>query len=258
MNHIPHKLNTTKHFNYEVNHLSKKVKNNFQFKHFSITQEHAAMKVGTDGVLLGAWSRSVEGNILDIGTGTGLIALMLAQRTKTALIDAIEIDKTASKEAQANFNNSKWKSTLTIVNQSLQNYLPNKKYHLIVSNPPFFIDATKAPEISRNTARHTDNLSFSELINSVCSLLTEEGIFSLILPTREANQFIELAQTKQLWLNRKCLVKPNPTKTPKRVLMEFSFKNIPTVEETLTIEAEKRHQYTKEYISLTKDFYLKF
>ena len=216
------------------------------------------MKVGTDGVLLGTWSKAANGNTLDIGTGTGLIALMLAQRTKIALIDAIEIDVAASKEAQENFNTSNWNDRLTIFNEAIQNYAPQKKYNSIVSNPPFFIGATKAPETNRNTARHTDNLSFAELINAVKSLLADDGTFSLILPINEAKQFIQLAFEAQLYLNRKCIVKPNPTKAAKRVLMEFSFNETTILQEKLTIETEKRHVYTEEYISLTKDFYLKF
>jgi tRNA1Val (adenine37-N6)-methyltransferase len=231
---------------------------NFQFKHFSITQENTAMKVGTDGVLLGAWSKAINGNTLDIGTGTGLIALMLAQRTKTALIDAIEIDEAASKEALENFKNSNWWDRLTIINKPLQNYTAQKKYNSIVSNPPFFIDATKAPETNRNTARHTDSLSFAELIKSAKSLLARDGVFSLILPVDEAEQFIKMAFEAQLHLNRKCLVKPNPTKAAKRVLMEFSFNKSTLLEGELTIETTKRHVYTEEYISLTKEFYLKF
>lgn len=232
--------------------------NTFLFKQFSITQEKAAMKVGTDGVLLGAWSKAKEGKILDVGTGTGIIALMLAQRTKTALIDVIEIDKKASKEAQNNFNNSDWEERLISINSSIQNYHPQKKYDIIVSNPPFFINATKAPKANRNNARHTDTLSFDELIDSVKRLLANTGIFSLILPINEAELFIKLAQQNKLFLNRKCLVKPNPSKSAKRVLMEFSFSEKEIVEEELTIETENRHEYTKEYISLTKDFYLKF
>lgn len=216
------------------------------------------MKVGTDGVLLGAWSKSVEDKILDIGTGTGLVALMLAQRTQTALIDAIEIDEAASKEAQENFNNSNWKERLVSINSSLQDFHSQKKYNLIISNPPFFINATKAPETTRNNARHTDTLSFNELIKAVKRLLTNDGIFSLILPVNEAEQFIKMAFEAQLYLNRKCLVKPNPTKAVKRVIMEFSFNETIIIEEELTIETEKRHIYTEEYITLTKDFYLKF
>jgi tRNA1Val (adenine37-N6)-methyltransferase len=230
----------------------------FQFKQFSIAQQHTAMKVGTDGVLLGAWSKTLEGNILDIGTGTGLIALMLAQRTKTALIDAIEMDAIASEEAQENFKNSKWKTRLKVIHSTIQNYHPTKKYDVIVSNPPFFINSTKAPNNLRNNARHTDELSFIELIVSVKRLLSTSGIFSLILPTEEANQFISLANQNGLFLTRRCLVKPNPTKASKRVIMEFSFTETNILEETLTIETENRHEYTKEYITLTKDFYLKF
>ncbi len=216
------------------------------------------MKVGTDGVLLGAWSKTLERNTLDIGTGTGLIALMLAQRTKVALIDAIELDKVASEEAHQNFKNSKWNNRLTVIYTSIQNYHPTKKYEVIVSNPPFFINSTKAPNNLRNNARHTDQLPFIDLITSVKQLLSKSGIFSLILPLEEANQFILLANQNKLFLTRKCLVKPNPTKAPKRVLMEFSFTETNTLEETLTIETENRHEYTKEYITLTKDFYLKF
>lgn len=230
----------------------------FQFKQFSVTQANTAMKVGTDGVLLGAWCSLSNKHILDIGTGTGLIALMLTQRTRTALIDGLEIDKIASQEAQENFSNSDWSDRLTIINTAAQDYQPTKKYELIVSNPPYFIDATKAPVNKRNTARHTDNLSFTELIEAVKRLLVEDGVFALILPVNEANLFIELANEQYLFLNRKCLVKPNPNKAPKRVLMEFSFTQTPIIEEELTIETEKRHEYTKEYISLTKDFYLKF
>lgn len=230
----------------------------FQFKQFSIAQENTAMKVGTDGVLLGAWSKVLEGNVLDIGTGTGLIALMLAQRTKTALIDAIELDKVACEEAHQNFKTSKWNNRLTVIHTSIQNYYPTKKYDVIVSNPPFFINSTKAPNSLRNTARHTDELPFNDLIASIKRLLNETGIFSLILPVEEANQFILLANQNGLFLTRKCLVKPNPTKAPKRVLMEFSFTETNILEETLTIETENRHEYTKEYITLTKDFYLKF
>ena len=216
------------------------------------------MKVGTDGVLLGAWSKALEGNVLDIGTGTGLIALILAQRTKTTLIDAIEMDAIASEEAQENFKNSKWNNRLTAIHSTIQNYHPLKKYAAIVSNPPFFINSTKAPNTIRNLARHTDELPFIDLITSVKRLLSETGIFSLILPVEEANQFILLATQNGLFLTRKCLLKPNPTKAPKRVLMEFSFTETNTLEETLTIETENRHEYTKEYITLTKDFYLKF
>ena len=230
----------------------------FKFKQFSIKQDATAMKVGTDGVLLGAWSTVKEGDLLDIGTGTGLIGLMLAQQTQTALIDAIEIEKQAYTQALENVNNCNWTDRITVHHCSIQNFKSDKKYDIIISNPPFFIDSTKAPDTQRNTARHTDNLSFSDLINSVNRLLKSDGLFSLILPIAEAQQFIELAKQQHLFLNRECFIKPNPRKPAKRILMEFSFRQKEITKTTLTIETETRHQYTKEYISLTKEFYLNF
>lgn len=230
----------------------------FQFKKFTIQQNNTAMKVGTDGVLLGAWSTLKEGNALDIGTGTGLIALMLAQRTKTTLIDAVEIEKSAYAQSLKNVNNSNWSSRITAYNTSIQNFNSDKKYDLIISNPPFFIDSTKASNGQRNTARHTDKLLFSDLINSVIRLLKIDGIFSLILPTSEAKQFLKLAEVEKLFLNKECIVSPNSSKPAKRVLMEFSFIQKQLITEELTIETETRHHYAKEYISLTQDFYLNF
>ncbi len=234
------------------------IMSSFQFKKFSIQQKSTAMKVGTDGVLLGAWSNISEENILDIGTGTGLIAIMLAQKTENSIIDAVELEVEAYKEAQQNIKNSKWANRITANNCAIQNYTTDKKYDLIISNPPFFTASTKAPNSDRNSARHTDDLSFKDLIEAVVKLLKLNGTLSLILPVTEAEHFIDLAKQKQLFLYRKCIVKPNPTKPAKRTLMEFSFSPNDVIQEELTIETETRHQYTKEYISLTKDFYLKF
>ncbi|MDG1476421.1 MAG: methyltransferase [Vicingaceae bacterium] len=216
------------------------------------------MKVGTDGVLLGAWSTIKGNNVLDIGTGTGVIAIMLAQRNTSIIIDAVEIEIEAFKEAEINSNNCTWKNRISIYNNAIQYFQLQKKYDTIISNPPFFIDSTKAPKSDRNSARHTDELSFQDLITNVIRLLNSEGIFSLILPITEAEQFTELAKEEKLFLNRKCVIKPNPTKPSKRVLMEFSLQPKELIETELTIETVTRHQYTKEYISLTKDFYLKF
>ena len=216
------------------------------------------MKVGTDGVLLGAWTSIKEGRSLDIGSGTGLITIMLAQRNERVFIDAIELDTNAFKESLENINSCDWSNRIIVYNCPIQNFQTDKKYDLIISNPPFFIDSTKAPNSERNSARHTDNLPFNDLINSVIRLLNPDGIFSLVLPVTESEKLIELAQGNNLFLNRKCIVKPNPTKPSKRVLMEFSFQQKEIIKEELTIETETRHQYTKEYISLTKDFYLKF
>lgn len=230
----------------------------FKFKQFSIHHNNTGMKVGTDGVLLGAWISIREGNILDIGTGTGLIAIMLAQRSKKTLIDALEVEDEAYKQAKENIAACNWKNRISTHHIPAQNFKPTTKYDLIISNPPFFLASTKAPNEERNTARHTDSLSFDDLIASVIRLLNSDGIFSLILPINEAELFTDLATTQHLFLNKKCVIKPNPTKSAKRVLMEFSFSKTDIVSEELTIETATRHQYTKEYISLTQDFYLKF
>lgn len=216
------------------------------------------MKVGTDGVLLGAWTTIKSPNILDIGTGTGLIAIMLAQRNKNVIIDAVEIELDAYLEAKENIANCNWFDKIKAHNIPIQEYKSTNRYDLIVSNPPFFVDSTKAPKTNRNSARHTDSLSFADLIISVIRLLQPNGIFSSILPTNEAEQFIALAEQSKLYLNKKCNVRPNSQKKTKRVLMEFSFFKTEMIESELIIETDTRHQYTKEYITLTKDFYLKF
>lgn len=232
--------------------------NSFQFKQFTIRQNNTAMKVGTDGVLLGAWSTVKEGNILDIGTGTGLMALMLAQRTKTAKIDAVELESEAYQQVVDNITNCSWSNRIKAHHSSIQHFYPKQKYDVIVSNPPFFIDSTKAAKSERNNSRHTDELSFIDLINTVTRLLNPTGIFSLILPITEASYFLKIANEQHLYLNKECIVKPNFVKPAKRILMEFSFIKSTTLKESLIIETETRHEYTKEYISLTKDFYLKF
>lgn len=241
---------------------------NFQFKQFTIQQDLCAMKVGTDGVLLGTWATATGNNILDIGSGTGVISLMLAQRNPNGNIDAIDIDENAFQQTIQNINNSRWSDRINGYHSSLQEFTPEKKYDLIVTNPPYFIASTKAPNPSRNAARHTDHLSFNDLIEGVKRLLTPTGIFAIILPTDEAHFFIEQATLNQLQLTRRCNVYPNPSKAVKRILMEFSCfdsaqqpnstTNQVVQEDTLIIETDQRHVYTKEYIKLTQDFYLKF
>jgi tRNA1Val (adenine37-N6)-methyltransferase len=232
----------------------------FHFKQFSIKQDLCAMKVGTDGVLLGAWVVSKGENLLDIGSGTGLLALMLAQRNKKAVIDAIDIDEGAYLQTLENIKESKgnWEDRINAIHTSLQEFRSKKKYDLIFTNPPYFINSFKAPDSSRKKARHNDTLSFKDLIGSVKRLLKDDGCFGLILPINEAVLFVATAKQDKLYLNRKCWVSPNVNKSPKRVLMEFSFQEKNVVEEWLTIEVEKRHHYTKEYINLTQEFYLKF
>lgn len=230
----------------------------FQFKQFTITQNLCAMKVGTDGVLLGAWTKTPNGTVIDIGSGTGLIALMLAQRNANSIIDAIDLNENAFLQTKANIENSLWHNRITAHHIALQDFNPNKKYQLIVSDPPFFVNSSKSGNKAKDLARHTDELSFSDLLQSVINLLLPDGIFSVVLPFSVATEFIELAKTHQLYLNRLCEVKPNLAKPPKRVLMEFSLLEKELEVTTLTIETNQRHVYTPAYQNITKDFYLEF
>lgn len=230
----------------------------FQFKHFAIKQNLCAMKVGTDGVLLGAWTKAPTGNVLDIGCGSGLISLMIAQRNPNTQIDAIDVDQNAFLQTTENIANSEWKHSIKLHHTTLQNFTTDKKYQLIVSNPPFFVNATKSANNSKNIARHTDELSFNDLLHHVSKLLEKEGVFSVVLPIIEEVEFCKIASVHELFLNRICYVKPNLQKEPKRILMEFSLTNTPVIMESVTIETEKRHHYTEEYRNLTQDFYLHF
>lgn len=213
------------------------------------------MKVGTDGVLLGSWVSCGKANIiLDIGCGTGLISLMLAQRNLKSSITGIEIDEVASQEAQTNITNSDWQERIEIEHTSLQNFKPTKQFDLIVSNPPFFHE-NKAKD-RRATARHTNSLSFEELVESAANLLSAKGILGVIIPKSAEVNFCKIAASHNLYCNRVCNVKGNENVAVKRVMLEFSFFKSETTTEHLTIETA-RHQYTVEYIQLCKDFYLK-
>ena len=230
----------------------------FQFKQFSITQNLCAMKVGTDGVLIGAWTKTPNGAVLDIGSGTGLIALMIAQHNANCFIDALDLNKDAFLQTKTNVENSTWYNRITAHHIALQDFKPNKKYQLIVSNPPFFVNSSKSGSEVKNLARHTDELSFNDLLQSVANLLLPDGLFSVVLPFVAATAFIELAKMHHLYLNRLCEVKPNLAKPPKRVLMEFSLHEKEPETTTLTVETNQRHVYTPAYQNLTKEFYLEF
>lgn len=216
------------------------------------------MKVGTDGVLLGAWTK-VDGcvDILDIGTGTGLIALMVAQRNQKAAIDAIDIDEQCVVQAQQNIAKSVFANRVYVQNSSFQEFLKNKikKYDLIVSNPPFFHNSLKSPSQSRNHARHTDSLSFFDVISLGVKLLGEGGRIALILPHELKQTVIEHAGTVNLFANRITNVFPLPHKPAKRLLIEFGKTQIERIENNLIIE-QNRHQYTDEFNALTNEFYL--
>lgn len=298
----------------------------FSFKQFTVWQEHAAMRVGTDGVLLGAWcdlsscvsvvipdestdrrqpenvcptdpsqildssnrdqtvwddhvqderEKSVcgaqngadaetkkVGRVLDIGSGTGVIALMVAQRTSNAQIDAVEPDSGSCEDALRNFAESPWADRLHLHGVTLQEYVScyaeKVQYDLIVSNPPYFVDSLKAPDPVRNAVRHAVSLPFEELLDGVKTLLAEHGRFAVILPVTEGVLSEKLALERSLHCVRKCLVQTKPGVPPKRVMMEFGRKSVPLRSDLLIMETERQQEFTEEYRRLTRDFYLKF
>ncbi|WP_405608066.1 tRNA1(Val) (adenine(37)-N6)-methyltransferase [Polaribacter sp. Asnod1-A03] len=235
----------------------------FQFKEFTIHQDKTAMKIGTDAVLLGAWC-SVDDypdTILDVGAGTGVISLMIAQRSDAMTIDAVEIDENAYEQTVENFEKSDWGDRLYCYNATFTEFAneiaeEEETYDLIVSNPPFYTDDFETDNDARNKARFTSSLSFDNLLKGVAKTLSENGIFSVIIPFKEEENFINLAKENKLFLNKVCHVQGNTTSEIKRSLMEFSFHSSEVEKEHLTIEIA-RHQYTDDYINLTKDFYLK-
>ncbi len=233
----------------------------FQFKQFSVQQDRCAMKIGTDGVLLGAWV-PVEQNpfsILDIGTGTGIIALMLAQRSTAQQIDALEIDEQAYEQATDNLENSPWNDRLFCFHAGLDEFMeePEDEYDLIVSNPPFYGEDYKTNNDQRDLARFQDALPFEDLIEAADLLLSENGILAVIIPFKEEDRFLAIAKEFELYPTKITRVKGTPTAEIKRSLLALS-RNKTTLFsiDELTIEIG-RHEYTPEYIALTQDFYLK-
>lgn len=217
------------------------------------------MKVGTDGVLLGAWvDISNVTSVLDIGTGSGVIALMIAQRSN-ANIHAVEIDQASALQANHNFENSQWNSRMTIDSISLQAFAStsNKKFDLIVSNPPYFNKSLKSPSPERTLTRHTDELPNSDLLDGVKTLLAPEGRFCAILPYTEGNILIAEAVNYGLYCNRKLFVQTKPDKPIIRILTEFSFHKKRLPDSTISIHTADG-DYTEEYKQLTADFYLAF
>jgi tRNA1Val (adenine37-N6)-methyltransferase len=232
----------------------------FIFKQFTVNQDRCAMKIGTDSVLLGAWAslKTNPNSILDIGAGTGILALMLAQRSVAELIDAIEIDDATYEQCVDNFEQSPWGDRLFCYHASLEEFVEEieDQYDLIISNPPFYSENYKTQNSQRDMARFSDALPFEHLLECVSKLLSEDGIFSVIIPFKEEEKFTSLASEFHLFPNRILHVKGNETSENKRSLLEFSFRESTIKTEKLIIEIS-RHQYTQDYINLTKDFYLK-
>ena len=231
----------------------------FQFKQFTVHQDKCAMKIGTDGVLLGAWTSDNNPlSVLDIGAGTGILSLMLAQRSNAHTIEAIEIDEDAFEQCSENFESSIWNDRLFCYHASLLEFVEevDDKYDLIVCNPPFYSEDYKTKNEARDLARFNDAMPFEHIIYAVANLLSENGIFSVVIPNKEESYFIELANKVRLIPKRILHVKGNAESKIKRSLVEFSFKK-GTIERSELIIENGRHNYTEDYINLTKDFYLK-
>lgn len=229
----------------------------FRFKQFTVCDERSAMKIGTDGVLLGAWA-DIEGDsrILDVGTGTGLIALMLAQRNASAEIVGVDISCEAIEEARDNFLNSPWATRLSATLGDVCSFESADKFDHIVSNPPYFVDSLHSPDKLRTMARHTSSLKFEDLVASAVRLLCPGGRLSVILPAECAMQF-RFAAFGRLWLRRQLNVVTKAGDTPRRTLMEFCLTDKPMMPAITTLTM--RHSdstYTDEYRHLTEDFYI--
>jgi len=234
----------------------------FNFKQFSVQQDLCSMKVGTDGVLLGAWTNTDEANsILDIGTGTGLIALMLAQRSN-ATITAVDAEENACEQAKMNFDASPWTDRLNIIHSKIQDFHSDNLFDLIVSNPPYFSGYYSSDNLSRDIARSADVLlPYEELILSSKKLLFDNGRLSLILPADQQEKIISIANQNGLALSRLTFVKTKNTKEAKRILLDFvntSNEVIAIIDELIIQSDDNGRVYTQEYINLTKDFYLAF
>jgi len=214
------------------------------------------MKVGTDGVLLGAWSDVTNAcKVLDIGTGTGLVALMIAQRSPAA-ITALEIDADAFSQAKENIADSPWNDRIEVVHQDFKTYTSNDKFDLIVSNPPFFVDSLLCPEEQRTLARHNGSLRYDELLSGVARLLTDKGRFCVVIPMDASDALQKTAASIGLYPSKQLSVITVPGKQPKRTLIEFVFDSEVVCDKKELLLEEKRHQYSPEYIELTREYYL--
>ena len=230
----------------------------FKFKQFTVWHDKCAMKVNTDGALLGAWVSVREANrILDVGTGTGLVALMLAQRAPAdSSVTALEIDADAVEQARENVYRSPWRERVNVLRMDFREYVDTEKFDVIVSNPPYFEGSLICPNQQRTVARHNTSLTHEELLAGVSSLLTEKGEFTVIIPTDIVKAFVITAQKYYLYPRKQLSVITNKTSLkPKRTLICFSFDKKECFKEELLIEVAPK-RYSEEYVRLMRDYYL--
>ena len=233
----------------------------FQFKQFSVQQAKSAMKIGTDSVLLGAWCpiENQPFSVLDIGAGTGILSLMIAQRSTAEQIDAIEIDENTYEECVENFENSPWSDRLFCFHAGLDEFVeePEQEYDIIISNPPFYSENYKTNSESRDLARFEDALPFKDLVEAADLLLSENGIFAVIIPYKEEERFIDLCSEVELFPIKVTRVKGSHSTPIVRSLLAFKRYELSVLEADELVIEINRHEYTDDYINLTKDFYLK-
>jgi tRNA1Val (adenine37-N6)-methyltransferase len=239
----------------------KKKMSTFKFKQFSVQQDRCAMKIGTDAVLLGAWC-PIDNNpfsVLDIGAGTGILSLMLAQRSNAEQIDSIEIDEEAYEQCVENFENSTWSDRLFCFHAGLDEFVdePEDEYDIIISNPPFYSEDYKTDSSQRNLARFQDALPFEDLIEATDLLLSENGIFAVIIPYKEEERFIDLCAEVELFPVKVTRIKGSHTTPIVRSLLAFKRYELSVLTADELVIEISRHEYTDDYINLTKDFYLK-
>lgn len=233
----------------------------FKFKQFSVQHDKCAMKIGTDGVLLGAWC-PIDNNpfsVLDIGAGTGILSLMLAQRSNAEQIDSLEIDEEAYEQCVENYENSPWRDRLFCFHAGLDEFVeePEDEYDIIVSNPPFYSEKYKSDNSQRDLARFQDALPFEDLIEAADLLLSENGIFAVIIPYKEEERFIDLCAEVELFPVKVTRVKGSHTTPIVRSLLAFKRYELSVLTADELVIEISRHEYTDDYINLTKDFYLK-
>lgn len=231
----------------------------FQFRQFTVHQQHCAMKVGTDGTLLGAWALVSESpcRILDIGTGTGLIALMMAQRYPQAKVTAIDIDDGAVRQAKENVSASPFVDRINVIKADVLTIEEEEKYDSIVCNPPFFEDSLTCPDPQRTEARHTVSLGYRQLMEAAFRLLKDDGRFSLIIPSDCRERLESEAHLRGFFLSRVCSIQTTPKKTPKRYMIELSKQPVNEVDTTNGILESSPQVRSDWYRELTKEFYIK-